>query len=72
MSVIQRWNSMVETEHAQSERMRRHEPPPSDHWRPYAQNFREDPSRTDDLLVNRLKQEVQANQTVLERRRRWR
>ena len=57
---------MVESEHAQSERMRRHEPPPSDHWRPYAQQFKADPWRTDDFLVNRLKQEVQAHQTLLD------
>ena len=66
MSAIQQWKSMVEVEHAQSERMRRHEPPPSDHWRPYAQQFKADPWRTDDLLVNRLKLEVQAHQTLLD------
>ena len=66
MSAIQQWNSMVENEHAQSERMRRHEPPPSDHWRPYAHQFKADPQRTDDLLVNRLKREVQAHQTLLD------
>jgi SAM-dependent methyltransferase len=66
MSAIQRWKSMVEAEHAQSERMRRHEPPPIDHWRPYAQQFRVDPRRTDDLLVNRLIREVQAHQTLLD------
>jgi len=66
MSAIQQWKTMVEAEHAQSEKMRRHEPPPSDHWRPYAQRFRADPWRTDDLLVNRLKREVQTHQTVLD------
>ena len=66
MSAIQQWNSMVEMEHAQSERMRRHEPPPSDHWRPFAQQFKADPWRTDDLLVNRLKQEVQPHHTLLD------
>ena len=66
MSAIQQWKSMVKAEHAQSERMRRHEPPPSDHWRPYAQQFKADPWRTDDLLVNRLKREVQAHQTLLD------
>ena len=66
MSAIQQWKFMVEAEHAQSERMRRHEPPPTDHWRPYAQHFRADPWRTDDLLLNRLKQELQAHQTLLD------
>ena len=66
MTAVQRWNSMVEAEHAQSESKRRHEPPPSDHWRPYAQQFKADPWRSDDLLVNRLKQEAQAYQTLLD------
>ena len=66
MSAIRRWRSMVESEHAQSERMRGQIPPPTDHWRPYAQQFKADPWRTDDPLVNRLKQEVQANQTLLD------
>ena len=66
MTAIQQWKSMIETEHAQSEGMRGQEPPPTDHWRPYAQQFRSDPRRTDDPLLNRLKQEVQAHQTLLD------
>ena len=42
MSAVQRWNFMVEAEHAQSERMRRHEPPPADHWQPHAHRFKPD------------------------------
>jgi len=57
---------MVETEHAQSERMRGAVPPPEDHWRPYAQQFKADPRRTDDPLVNRLLEEVGPHNTVMD------
>ena len=57
---------MVETEHAQSERMRGQVPPPTDHWQPYAQHFKADPHRTDDLLVNRLLKEVTPNSSMLD------
>ena len=66
MTAIQRWKSMIEAEHAQSEDMRGQDPQPTDHWRPYAQQFKADPWRTDDPLVNRLKQEVQSHQTLLD------
>ena len=59
MSAVQRWNSMVESEHAQSERMRRHEPPPADHWQPHAHRFKADSWDANDPLLDRLKQEVQ-------------
>jgi len=61
-----RWNDLVEAEHAQSERMRGAVPPPEDHWRPYAQQFRADPRRTDDALVNRLLEEVEPHHTVID------
>ena len=66
MQATQHWKTMVETEHAQSERMRGAVPPPEDHWRPYAQNFKADPRRTDDPLVNRLLEEVGPHKTVLD------
>ena len=66
MLATQRWKTMVETEHAQSEKMRGHIPPPADHWQPYAQQFRADPRRTDDLLLNRLLTEVAPHSTVLD------
>ena len=56
---------MVEDEHAQSDRAR-WEAPPSDHWSPYAQNFRADPRRTDDALLNRLLQEVEPEDRVMD------
>lgn len=66
MSATQRWKELVEAEHAQSERMRGAIPPPKDHWRPFAQQFRADPRRTDDPLVNRLLQEVEPHHTLMD------
>ena len=56
---------MVETEHAQSERMRE-ESTPDDHWQTSAHHFRADPRRSDDPLVERLLQEVGPNHTLLD------
>ena len=56
----------VETEHAQSDQKRGEIPPPQDHWRPFAKNFRADPHRTGDPLVNRLLQEVEPHHTVMD------
>ena len=66
MSAVQRWNSMVESEHAQSERMRRHEPPPADHWQPHAHRFKADSWDANDPLLDRLKQELQPSYTLLD------
>lgn len=65
MTASERWKDMIRAEHAQSDRMRG-AAPPGDHWQPYAQGFRSDPSRTDDPLVNRLLQEVEPHQTALD------
>ena len=56
---------MVETEHIQSEEMRP-EPSPVDHWQPYAAQFRADPRRTDDALLDRLLKFVGPDQTVID------
>jgi len=53
MTASERWRDMIRAEHAQSDRMRG-AAQPGDHWQPYAQGFRSDPSRTDNPLVNRL------------------
>ena len=45
MLATERWRQMIEVEHAQSDEMRGAVPPPTDHWRPYAANFRADPRR---------------------------
>lgn len=66
MPAVQRWNSMVEAEHAQSERMRRHEPPPVDHWQPHAHRFKAASWDANDPLLARLKQELQPGNTLLD------
>ena len=66
MSAVQRWNSMVEAEHAQSERMRRHEPPPADHWQPHAHRFKPDQRDANDPLLERLKRELRPGCTLMD------
>jgi len=56
---------MIEAEHSQADRMRR-AAPTDDFWQPFAQQFRADPRRTDDPLLNRLLQEVHPQHTVLD------
>ncbi len=65
MSAIQQWKAMIEAEHAQSERMRA-SLPPRDHWQDYAHMFRVDPYRSDDTLLNRLRQEVAPRHIVID------
>ena len=65
MSAIQRWTKMVRAEHAQSDSMRKEEPP-IDSWSNFAGQFRADPRRTGDVLVNHLRQEIAPGQTVLD------
>ena len=62
MLATERWRHMVEVEHAQSDEMRGAVPPPADHWRPYAAQFREEPSRAGDPLVESLLEFVEADQ----------
>ena len=70
MSAQQHWKAMILAEHAQSERMRAtlaEEPPATrDHWQPYANMFQADPHRTDDAILNRLRQEIQQHHTVID------
>ena len=62
----QRWQHMVEAEHAQSDRVRGADPPPQDFWRPLAENFRADPSRPADLQLQRLLHHVEPSHTVID------
>ena len=66
MLATQRWKQMVQAEHAQSERAMGGVSPPEDRWRPYAQQFKSDPRRTGDGLVNRLLEEVAPHHTLLD------
>ena len=65
MSATQRWTEMVRAEHAQSDSMRK-EDPPADSWNNLAQNFRADPRRSDDALVDHLRQAIAPGQVVLD------
>lgn len=66
MSSTQRWTELIRAEHAQSDSMRKGEPRPEDSWANFAQQFRADPRRTDDLLVNHLQRQVTPEQVVLD------
>ena len=56
---------MIDVEHAQSESVRG-SPPPDDHWIPYSQQFKADPRRSDDPLLDRLSAEVSSHHTVID------
>jgi len=66
MLATERWRHMVEVEHAQSDELRGTVPPPADHWRPYATQFRADPYRSGDALVERLLEFVEPDYTVMD------
>lgn len=66
MSATQRWTEMIRLEHAQSDSMRKDEPRPVDSWANSAQQFRADPRRTDDPLVNHLRRQITPEQMVLD------
>lgn len=66
MNAIQRWTEMIRSEHAQSDNLRKDEPRPTDSWTDSAHQFRADPRRTDDLLVNHLRRQVSPQQVVLD------
>ena len=66
MLATERWRHMVEVEHAQSDELRGAVPPPTDHWRPYAAQFRADPRRSGDALVDHLLEFVGPGDTVMD------
>ena len=65
MTSTERWNEMVRAEHEQSDSMRK-ENPPADSWSRFAQQFRADPRRTNDPLLNHLRRLVSSEQVVLD------
>ena len=65
MSATQHWTEMIKAEHAQSDSMRK-EDPPLDSWSNFAQNFRADPNRADDDLVNYLRRSIKPGSVVLD------
>ncbi len=69
MSKIQEWRDRVESHHAQSERAIAEmgdDGPDGDFWKPLAANFRDDPRRSGDEVVDRLLREVTADSTILD------
>ena len=64
MSAIETWGEMVRVEHEQSDRMRGTRP--TDHWRRYAHQFKADPRRTDDVLVERLRARLLPGDSLLD------
>lgn len=66
MRAAERWKSMIQLEHAQSDRFRGSEGRPADHWQAFAQQFRADPRRSDDPLVNCLLRELSPHETLID------
>ena len=60
------WRKMVEEEHAQSDARRGMEPPPADHWAPFAANFAADPRRSDDQLIGPLGRGLESTDTLMD------
>ena len=66
MQATRRWKQMVEAEHAQSEARMGGVSPPEDRWTPYAGQFKADPARAGDALVDRLLEQAAPHQTLLD------
>lgn len=64
MSAVETWGEMVRVEHEQSDRMRGARP--ADHWTQYARQFKADPRRTGDVLVERLRARLQPEDSLLD------
>lgn len=64
MSAVETWGEMVRVEHEQSDRMRGARP--DDHWTQYARQFKADPRRTGDVLVERLRAYLKPEDSLLD------
>ena len=64
MSAIEAWGKMVRVEHEQSDRMRGVRP--SDTWTQFAAQFKADPHRTGDAVVEELRSRVMPGETLLD------
>ncbi len=64
MSAIEIWGEMVRLEHAQSDRMRGVRP--DDHWTQCAPQFKADPHRSGDTLVDALRAHLRPADTLLD------
>ena len=65
MTAIERWREMILQEHAQSDSMKP-EPREADFWTPYARNFRTDPRREGDELLDFLLTQVTPADTLID------
>lgn len=64
MSAVDHWRQMILREHAQTDRIRG--PRPTDHWTQLARNFKDDPHRTGDEMVDELRARVQPGETLID------
>ena len=64
MSAVDHWRQMIISEHAQTDRIRG--PRPTDHWTQYAAQFKDDPHRTGDEMLDQLRAHVRASDTVID------
>ena len=64
MNAVETWAEMVRTEHEQSDRKRGVRP--SDHWTDYARQFKDDPHRQGDPVVEALLANLKPGDTLLD------
>lgn len=64
MNAIQAWGEMVRLEHEQSDRIRGQRP--VDSWATAAHNFKDDPFRADDAVVEALRSRLVPGETLLD------
>ncbi len=64
MSAVDHWRQMILQEHAQTDRIRG--PRPTDHWTQLARNFKDDPHRTGDEMVDGLRARVMPGETLID------
>ena len=64
MSAVEHWGEMVRVEHEQSDRMRGVRP--SDHWTDYARQFKDNPHRRGDAVVETLRARLRPDDRLLD------
>ena len=64
MSAVEHWRQMILREHAQTDRIRG--PRPTDHWTQLARNFKDDPHRTGDEMVDELRARIKPGETLID------
>ena len=64
MSAVDNWRQMILAEHAQTDRIRG--PRPTDHWTQLARNFKDDPHRTGDEMVEELRARIRPRETLID------